>query len=131
MLLAYGFTVQYGPSSGPGSGGSHLDEGAKIVYIYHGATDPADIAGTIAHEAMHFRASNTLLTEYKAFAVGDMVRNDIFQAGHGVASTARHPDTYTVNTNSSNPNLATDLNNWFWSNEPNYVNGTWGAIPLY
>jgi hypothetical protein len=123
MLVENGFTIQYGPSSGDGSNGSHISEEDHIVYIYHGATSPADIAGTIAHEAMHLGVKgNSLMEEYNAMAVGDTVRNDIF-VNAGVGTGARHSlNKYTVDVN--NPDrlaLSVELINWFSNYEKKYV----------
>jgi ATP phosphoribosyltransferase len=76
MLIANGYTIIYGPSSGTGSNGSHLYENKKTLEIYWNAKDPADIAGIIAHEAMHLGVKgSSLLEEYNAMFVGDSVRN--------------------------------------------------------
>jgi hypothetical protein len=124
MLIDNGYTIKFGPSSinGKPVSGSHLYEDKKTLEIYWDAKNPADIAGTIAHEAMHLGVKgNSLLEEYNAMAVGDTVRNDIFQAGFGTG--ARHSlNKYTVDVN--NPDrmaLSIELILWFYSYERNYV----------
>ena len=80
---------------------------------------PTYIAGTIAHEATHIQIpGDSLWEEYQAFLTGDIVRNDIIQAGHGTTSDMRFSlSVYTVSLNNQNQTqLSTDLINWFNSN---------------
>ena len=82
------------------------------------------IAGTIAHEATHKQIyaqtgdTGSLLQEYQAFLVGDIVRNEIIQAGYGTSSDMRFSlSGYNVNLNNQNKTqLASDLINWFYNN---------------
>jgi RHS repeat-associated protein len=108
-MIAQGFTIIY---SRDGMG--HLN-GTYIEVPLNAS--PASIAGTIAHEAAHhvLPADGTLLQEYQAYLVGDIVRNDLIQAGHGKSSDMIRPlRAYTVDLN--NPNrqqLSNDLRSWF------------------
>ena len=70
-----------------------------------------DVSGTIAHEAYHIiNPAETLLVEYTAMAIGDIVRNDIIQVGYGSPSDIHIPlNKYNLDTNSSNQDLPTDL----------------------
>ena len=83
-------------------------------------SSPTYIAGSIAHEAIHIshRGSDSLWEEYKASLVGDIVRNDVIQAGFGTSSDLRFPlRVYTVNLNNPNKTqFADDLKNWFKNN---------------
>jgi len=86
---------------------------------------PTGIAGTIAHEAFHdlFGNTHTLLEEYQAFLIGDIVRTDLVQKGYGLQSDIRHQlNKYTIDLNNPNKTLlANDLRGWFQSYEPIYI----------
>ena len=50
--------------------------------------------------------------------VGDIVRNDLIQAGHGTSSDMRHPlSVFTIDLNNSDKNqVSDDLTDWFTNN---------------
>ncbi len=114
-----------------------LIKSAKVTYtiVVDPRASPTYIAGTIAHEIYHhYSPGDTLLEEYNAFLIGDVVRAQIVQAGYGQPSDLMFPLTdYNVNT--SNPNLGQliqDLKNWFESKRlEKYVKpkseGGWGV----
>jgi RHS repeat-associated protein len=118
MMMGQGFTIEYGA---PGSGGS-LNETDKIIYVSPDYS-PTYIAGTIAHEAMHYQVSESdmlpRLEEYRALLVGDAVRAQIVSAGYGTSSVLRNPlSSYTVDINIADPvELQAALNVWFKLNE--------------
>ena len=98
---------------------------------------PTYIAGTIVHEVFHIQMASShgsLWEEYQAMRIGDIVRNDIIQAGHGNSSDMRHPmNEYTVDL--ANPHVAqlrTDLTNWFLSykNWEDVYILTWHVQPI-
>jgi len=66
---------------------------------------------------------------------GDIVRNDIIQAGYGTSSDMKHLlSVFTVDLNNPNKNqFANDLNVWFDTYEPLYVTeesqGGYGILP--
>lgn len=87
---------------------------------------PTYIAGTIAHEVFHIKTASpkgSKWEEYQAMHIGDIVRNDLIQAGYGNSSDMRNPlSIYTVNLN--NPNqaqLKKDLDDWIKKYEPTYT----------
>jgi hypothetical protein len=96
-------------------------------------------AGTIAHETFHYHfqkrgdKDGSLYQEYAALLVGDVVRAQIIQAGHGSIADMRHPITdYTVNLDNPNKDqLSLDLYNWFntYSMERVYIS-IWDLKPL-
>jgi hypothetical protein len=109
MLMAAGYTIVYIQGSS-----GHL-VGHEIQIPLNAS--PGYVAGTIAHEAMHYQAgSGSLLQEYKAYLVGSAVEAQVI---------ARHPqkfdkislNKFTVDINNPNRNqLSNDLSNWFNSN---------------
>jgi hypothetical protein len=86
-------------------------------------------AGTIAHETFHYHfqkrgdKDGSLYQEYAALLVGDVVRAQIIQAGHGSIADMRHPiSDYTVDLNNSDLNkLAYNLYQWFMKDETERV----------
>jgi RHS repeat-associated protein len=114
VMIAEGYTVQYSATNA-----GHLDEVNKIIYVSP-TESPTYIAGSIAHEAMHYDnpGAGSLREEYMAYFVGDSVRNDIIQSGHGNSSDMIKPlSAYNVNIfNSNNAQLSQDLKSWFRGN---------------
>ncbi|HNX01163.1 MAG TPA: RHS repeat-associated core domain-containing protein [Candidatus Cloacimonadota bacterium] len=77
------------------------------------------IAGTIAHEAYHeLSPGNSLLEEYSAYTIGDIVRNNIIQAGYGTNGDLYFSlNKFNVDTNNNDQaELSQDLVNWFYDN---------------
>jgi hypothetical protein len=110
MITGKGFTVDYGPTLD-----GHLDEAKKKIYVSP-VKSPTYIAGTIAHEVMHYKvAGSSWLEEYKAYLVGDSVRNDLITSGHGQSSDmAVGISKFTVDVNNPNQTqLCSDLGKWF------------------
>ena len=109
-----------------------LDTPNKTIWL-PGANSPQNIAGAIAHEAMHIDAGvDSLLQEYCSYAVGSAVENEVVQAGHGSFDMITL-DKFTVNVYNyqSRDQLATDLTNWFIAQGLGYyVEKGYPALPL-
>ena len=112
MLIAEGFGFEYSITCNAHNTGTTIQVTPCRSAVY--------VAGNIAHEAMHHKVpgSGSLLEEYKAFLVGDVVRNELIVAGYGTsADTALSLTAYTVNLSNPNENqLAHDLILWFIDN---------------
>jgi RHS repeat-associated protein len=127
-MMMEGFTIVYSEDCTGHGGNPVLVPGPACS-----SGSPTAIAGTMAHEAFHIiTPGDSWLEEYQAFLVGDIVRNDIIQAGHGTSSDMRHSlSVYTVDIN--NPNkvkLDNDLYAWFQQYEPYYIKKGYFPTPI-
>lgn len=133
MLVAEGYSIEFNKN---GDCASHNT--GTTVQLSPCRSD-VYLAGTIAHEAMHHNTpgNGSLLEEYIAFMVGDTVRNELIQSGHGKRTDMDRPlSAYTVDI--LNPNkgeLANDLINWFKQNRlgiyvRSEIQGGYGTPPL-
>lgn len=117
---------------------SHIEPKKNIlgnttyIIIVNPTASTVDVAGTIAHEVYHImNPENTLRAEYTAMLIGDIVRNDIVQAGYGTSSDIHiQLNKYNVITGGSNQNLATDPNNWFRNVKLERYIDVWHTPPL-
>jgi hypothetical protein len=111
MLIAEGFKFEYSRTCNAHNTGTVIQVTPCRSAVF--------VAGNIAHEAMHENVlGSSLLEEYKAYFVGDAVRNQLIQAGYGTNADLDRPLT-AYNVDITNPNriqLSADLVDWFRSN---------------
>ncbi|MFT3890485.1 MAG: hypothetical protein QM730_02525 [Anaerolineales bacterium] len=113
LMVSEGYGFDYS-----GSVYGKLDPSAQKILVPNTAS-PVYIAGTIAHESMHYKAgSGSLYQEYVAYLVGSTVMTEVVQAGHGSQSDITIPlSKFTVDLeNPDKKALANDLRGWFKNN---------------